>query len=547
MTERRLTSEGDQFVMEALREAHEQAKAAEANNITATITAQRLQQLDQYADELVRGSVPIADRLIHLRETASELELNIRDGELRRVLADAKRRLAGVAESLGSRPLSLAAVPWMVEGLLLQNGLNVLLAPPKVGKTSLVVSLISQWVAGAETFLGQRITAPCPPVLLVGPDMPECDWARMLRDASLLTTDLRLKDPIVDLFTAGQPLQLDDEGIERIANYAEQHPGLLVVIDSLAAVTRQLGIEENNAEIAQPVSALVEVLEAHGATLLLIHHSNKARIGDSPSLASRGSSALPALASQTVGLHRLNQTPQQGKSDRRVVLKTEGRGGMPLELLIERVDAHWICHGDAEAVQLERHMQEVESKLSERQIEALAAVRDRWELDGQPMDAMELGTLLGLDGKGPRDGERKARATLDQLAAKGLLSVEVHNTGVSRRKVFKPLGGTKGGVSPTVSQASQASQPDVLNDAPKPQKPYGERDGRVGVVERGVRRQGGWEPPNLPAEMPPLSQPVIDGLAPVIPLRPLPARADSGDDPHWPPRSNAKPSARHNS
>jgi hypothetical protein len=49
--------------------------------------------------------------------------------------------------------------------------------------------------------------------------------------------------------------------------------------------------------------------------------------------------------------------------DRRVIIKTEGRGGSPIELLAERTDAGWISHGDAETVQAARWRQQQESHL----------------------------------------------------------------------------------------------------------------------------------------------------------------------------------------
>jgi len=491
----------------------------------ARTLAQSLVKLEAHATELLNRKVAQAHRLIHLREAATDLGLNIRDGELKRVLADARRTLAGSSEAIEERPISLAPVPWMVDGLLMARGLNLYIAPPKCGKTSLVMQMISQWAAGASTYLGRKFCVPCPPVLVVGPDMPEGDWGHMLRDLGLLQDDLRLKKPLVALFTAGQPLTLDEEGIERIAQYAAKHPGLLVVLDSVHTATVRLGISENDPEISQPLLGLIEALEPHGATVLAIHHANKARMGETPTLASRGSSAIPALASHMVGMSRLTQQTQpNGKADRRVVLKTEGRGGMPLELLVERVEgAGWICHGDADAVQGEKQRQDLEGKLSNRQIEALEACRDRWEMDGLAMDAMDLAPLLGLLGS---TAERKARATLDQLARLGFLTAEVQNTRVSRRKVFSPVGIARGCVSPQASEASEASEPDGEPLISNPENSDGERDRRVRGGKSGSDTRGG----HVTAS---------NGPGEVLPFPSLGSGADAmddEDDQHWPPR-----------
>jgi hypothetical protein len=320
--------------------------------------ADALDHLASKADELIEGEIPHSQRIIHLREAAKEIEVSIRDAELIRLLADARRRKDGSAVSVGSRQLDPTPIPWMVEGLLRAGCLNLLVAPPKVGKTSFALNMIRHWADGAATYLGQRILMPCPPVLLVGPDMPEPDWAVMLQHEGLLA-DLRLRAPLVDLFTAASTIKLDEEGIDMIATYAAAHPGLLVVCDSLKALASGLGISENDQEIDEPIRALVAALEPHGATILLIHHAGKGRIGEGPEIASRGSSSIPAAASLLVGLSKMIRQP--GKpADPRVVLKTSGRCGMPLELLIQRTDAGWISHGDAAQVEAAAAIAEIE-------------------------------------------------------------------------------------------------------------------------------------------------------------------------------------------
>jgi hypothetical protein len=490
---------------EALRRPAQQAPAADS-------VADALGQLASKADELIEGEIPHSQRIIHLREAAKEIEVSVRDAELIRLLADARRRKDGSAVSVGSRQLDPTPIPWMVEGLLRAGCLNLLVAPPKVGKTSFALNMIRHWADGAATYLGQRFLMPCPPVLLVGPDMPEPDWAVMLQHEGLLA-DLRLRAPLVDLFTAASTIKLDEEGIDMIATYAAAHPGLLVVCDSLKALASGLGISENDQEIDEPIRALVAALEPHGATILLIHHAGKGRIGEGPEIASRGSSSIPAAASLLVGLNKMTRQP--GKpADPRVVLKTTGRCGMPLELLIQRTDAGWISHGDAAQVEAAAAIAEIEDRLSDRQAEALEAVRDRWDLDGLTTDSMELAARLGLKG----DAERKARSTLDQLARKGLLEVEMQNTGASRRKVFRPI--PSGGVSSEPSDPSDPSEPSGIGEGPKSQNPEGERDRR----DRRDRRL--WET-------------LRDGTLRTDPTLRTGSGADvvEGDDPHWGPRA----------
>lgn len=466
------------------------------------ITAEKaIQAVALKAGELVRSDTPSAHRLILLREAADATDTTIRDTELKRLLVEARRAEMGTFEPITDRPLSLAPTPWLWEGLVMPEAFNLLLALPKVGKTSLVLEALGAWTQGAPSFMGQRFHGACPPVLLVGTDQPENDWARMLQSAGLLTPDRRLADPpLVGLFTAGNPLYLDEEGIERIAEYADEHPGLLVVVDSYHACCRTLGISENDAEMADPVLALLESIAPHKGTLLVVHHANKGGAQGGAAVASRGTSALPAAASQIIQLHRMAQANPAAAPDKRIVLKTEGRGGAPLQLLIERRDEGWHLHGDAEEVIEAQRLLEAEAKLQDRQAEALEAVRDQHQQDQQPMDAAMLAARLRLGGKGNRDGERKARSTLDQLVRHGLLAVEIQTTKTGRRKLYRPAGG----VSPSPSHGSQPSQPQLIEIHP----PKRTGDGRDERDKRGVQTLplfmgSGWD------------------------------AASDGDDPHW--------------
>jgi hypothetical protein len=452
-------------------------------------TEEAILRLQLKAEELVRNGTPAAHRLIHLREVADATDKTIRDGELRRILAEARRAELGTFEAITDRPLSLAPTPWLWDGLLMPEAFNLLLALPKVGKTSLALQAIGSWFHGAPGFLGQQFHGLCPPVLIVGTDQPENDWARMLQSARLLMPDGRLAaPPIVGLFTAGNPLHLDEDGIDRIAATAEQHPGLLVVVDSYHACCRILGVSENDAEMADPVLALLEAIAPHRGTLLVVHHANKAGAAGGAAVASRGTSALPAAASQIIQLHRMVQANPAAQPDKRIVLKTEGRGGAPLQLLIERKDEGWHLHGDAEEVMEAQRLMEVEAKLQDRQADALEAIREQYEQDRQPMDAATLAQRLNLGGKGSRDGERKARSTLDQLTRRGLLLVEHQTTSTGRRKLYRPVGG----VSPSLSHPSQPSHPEGVESLPL----ITTGDGRDESVERDVRTHphmgGSW-------------------------------------------------------
>jgi hypothetical protein len=447
---------------------------------------QKIAAIRSYAAKLLEQQTPFSDRLPLLRAHAQELYLTLRDQELQRFIWDARRAAAGGIEPLGPGDvINLSPTPWHWEEVLMADCLNLLTGLPKCGKTSLLLALIGAWQRGKPSFLGHRLVGPCPPVLIVGTDQPESDWGRMLREVGLLGAKGEILPPIVGLFHKGRPLHLDCEGIERIASYAAKHPGLLSLLDSISACTSSLGLDENSAEIVEPINDLMEAISPHGATLVAIHHSSKGRQGENASLASRGSTALPAAASQVIALARL-ASPPAIPPERRVLLKTEGRGGMPQQLLIERTEEGWISHGDAEAVAQAQALQEAEEKLTDRQADALEVVRERWARGAQRTDANALGEDLGLRG----EQARKARSTLDQLARKGLLQWRMETSLQGRIKWFWPVGSepSRGGLSDG-SYPSEPSYPPLSEEEKEPSSCKGSEASEGKEVKKGTPRE----------------------------------------------------------
>ncbi|MFM9089169.1 MAG: hypothetical protein ACKOPT_13740, partial [Cyanobium sp.] len=115
---------------------------------------QKIQALRATASKLLEEKTRFADRRPLLRARADELDILLRDGELNRLLWDARRAAAGAVDGLGPGDLiNLAPTPWHWEGVLMPEALNLLVALPKVGKTSLVLAMIAAWHRGEGSFL----------------------------------------------------------------------------------------------------------------------------------------------------------------------------------------------------------------------------------------------------------------------------------------------------------------------------------------------------------------------------------------------------------
>ena len=397
---------------------------------------ERMDLLREKATDLLKEDTALLNRLPAMREKASELDLQTRDGDLTKILWEARRRLAAPVEALGEGDLlDFTPIPWCWEGLIMREATNLVIAAPKVGKTSLVLAGIGAWSRG-EAFLGRTFHGKCPPVLIVGTDQPQSDWGRMLQKVGLVSQERRMLAPLVGLFHSGTPLQLDQEGIEKITAYAKKHPGLLVLVDSYSRCISSLGLSERDAEMVGPLADLQEAVAPYGVTIVVIHHSNKGA-HDSGSMASRGSTALPAAVSQILHLQRLEASQEQQSAAGKRMLTTEGRGGAPEKFLLELdQEGQWIFKGDGDALLREQDRQKLIGALNDRQAAALEHVEETWEqTEGkQGLSADCLASLMELRGA---DTSRVARRLLTQLHERGLVRKVMENHGMGRALVAR--------------------------------------------------------------------------------------------------------------
>lgn len=408
--------------------------------------ADELRSLHCKARDLLNDeAIPSYQRIIHLRGAASELATRLRDDELRRLLWQERQQLRGVVEPIpqGGR-LSLVEAPWLWDGVLLRGTSNLLVGPPKVGKSRLMCAVLGALVHGETSFLGQPLyPSHDPKILIIGTDQPQRDWAKCLQLAGLLQPDGTMHRSIVGLFHKGAPLWLDDEGIERIVDdYCRHYPGLILLTDSYHACLNKLGIQERDASFAEPCMDLTEAIDPYQATLILIHHSLKRSGGMRASEASRGNNALPGCVSQTVVVNSLsdgNDNPLAPR-DKRIKVMAEGRESAPIDLLIEQTDNGWIFHGSGEEVARQAALQGVIKDLTDRQYKALKDLCLHYQSTQQGMDAQHLGNALGIE----VHAAQKARETLLALERKHLIVEDGHREPNGKRggapaALFRPV------------------------------------------------------------------------------------------------------------
>jgi hypothetical protein len=436
--------------------------------------AAAMHDLHQLALKLLSEKVPQRERMPLLRTAAMEASLAMRDPDLHALFAAARKELRGDSDGISAgMELDIPDAEWVWESLIAAGTLNMVTALQKVGKTALLLQFVRLWSAGATEFLGYALTPGCPGVVIVGTDMGLADWRNMLMAAGLMEKTpagtYKPLPPILKLWHRESPLHLDESGLDRLAAICEEHPGALVLVDSFAAVTAPLGIDEFKPEAAEPLYALCEAVEPFGATTVLIHHSSKSRSGEQASNAARGSNAITAVPSQLINL-AWHGDPKQ---DRRVELTSEGRGALPTALVIEQIErCQWISHGDASALRRTEGRLKAEQNLNDRQGIVLDEVRSEWEEHHHEMDAIYLREALPAEFSG-KDPQRQASATLEQLARKELL--EKRKAKISGRGevvLYRPHGAD-------VRQAKLRQEPPRANahqGAPIPPIPLGTRN-----------------------------------------------------------------------
>jgi len=401
-------------------------------------------ELRTTAVEIVANqSIVSRDRLVHLRSVADRLSTRFTDGELRQALWAARRQLNGAAEPIpqGGK-LVLTEAPWLWQDIILLGCTNLVVALPKVGKSRLMTQMLGRMVIGAGIFLGKELATDPKPILIVGTDQNQRDWARCLSLAGLVNPDNSMHGSIAALFHKGCPLHLDEEGIDRIVGYCEKHPGLVILLDSYAACTAQLGLDENSSAFAEPLIDLQEAIAPYDCTLVVIHHSSKGKAGQRASMASRGGTALPAAVSQTIDLSWAQEETAGPVRDPKVKLSTEGRESQPIEIWIEQIDngRDWLVHGSGAELAFARRIEQSIEKLNDRQSEALAVIVDHWHQHQEGLDAVRLGKALEI-----KDSPTsKARTVITSLLNKKLIEAAGTRqadgeTGGQPAKLFRPI------------------------------------------------------------------------------------------------------------
>lgn len=326
---------------------------------------------------------------------AKDLGLAISARQIGELLKQAEHESRGISiKRRGRRSLKSARIPALWEGVIPARRSCCIVGLPKSNKTQLILNMIGAWWSGEEFYLGRKLHGDCPPVIIFGTDQGEEDWVNSLRRAGLpgdVDPDME-STPVVELWSQEQGLALNNEGIEAIREVAEEHPGALIIGDSIRKlVVAPLGIEEKDSRVISPLQKLELELAPYNVSMVYIHHAGKGRAGESPITAGAGGTALPGHASNMIGLQKVSDRDDE----HHVQVWIDGRMGRESKFYFDSSVDGFALLGDGQDIARVERMQKAEGALTEAQEEVLLGLREVFVVESLPATSEQLCHHIG--------------------------------------------------------------------------------------------------------------------------------------------------------
>lgn len=385
-----------------------------------------------HASALAGDDVDIDEAVVLLHDLATEIGFQASRQYCQALYVDARELPEPLRGGWYSEDdLRMHPEPDLWGKLFMSESWNLVAAPPKVGKTSLVLHLAACVFRGDLECLGKPIYSRFDHLVILGTDMPEHIWLSMLIREGLASRETRTVhgidksgisiDKRVTLWPRGSEVNLSPKGISTMVGECAKHDHSLLLIDTYRSNVTDLGLDEKSSRLAEPLYAAQKAFAYAGTTVTAIvnHHTGKDVKGGSAATASSGSNALPGACDNTVLLNWLKPgLDGVEREDRRLVISSEGRNGSD-SVVAEIVDGEdgplWKAHGDAGLHRaLEAFWERLEG-LSGRQEESYDLAANYAE-QGRTISSEELAAHLNLT-------KPKALRALKALERRGLLRV----------------------------------------------------------------------------------------------------------------------------
>lgn len=373
--------------MPTTRVRKSKAKPDHSSAIAFALEAASEVVADEALDEL--------DWLVVLKSKTQDHPTPFRDGDLQRYLRQAKLNRDGRKDFLTSETaLKIRKDEWLWRGVIMREATNIIFALPKVGKTRLMLALLSAYTSGRGEFAGIPIHPGNEQLLILGPDQSETSWGGYLSAVGLADERGHLNPAIVAMTTAETFFQLDEYWLTKVEEKLREHGPLVVLLDSYSAAIRSLGIDENRSESATPLMKLHNLIHQYGSTLIVIHHSNKAGGEGSAARASRGSSAITAAADNLIEMSSFKGDGEDGL--KKYELRVEGRAetdGAPL-VGFSKHSSEWVSCGSVRDAREEQRKDENYDALSAQQLILLNHLVETTTKENRGLTANDLAALM---------------------------------------------------------------------------------------------------------------------------------------------------------
>ena len=206
-------------------------------------------------------------------------------------------------------------VQWLIESLLPTGGLLAVQGAYKSGKTELLLELAVA-IATGEPCFDLLPVGTQGPVLLALEESMEVDTSRRA-DQLVRGRNLNRDDDRLDLVRASSNSGIkltDPEWMKRITEQAQTMGAVLVIFDPLVRVKGADANENQQAEMAPALQALVDLRRATGATVGFTHH-----VGHGETHRMRGSSDFEAWWSTKIVVESKGKTDAEKMRNPRTI------------------------------------------------------------------------------------------------------------------------------------------------------------------------------------------------------------------------------------
>ena len=253
--------------------------------------------------------------------------------------------------------MPLPTVEWEIPNCIPRGDLTILGGRAKVGKTRLANALVRSLLTG-EDFLDFGAPTEQRKIILITDDQGDGDTAQML-------TELKIWSHPQLIWS--RRFRVTEKNIDRLLQAIADHPGAVVVLDSLRSITRSASFGENDPEMGSLIYDLKQAVIDAGGSLLLIHHCNKAN-DTTGTEALSGHNAIAGAANTILTMHYLAKGNKLVKDSPQRRLVREARSGPPADLVISMLAGGGSFYrvGDYEAFQEEQEGEDAVAKVSNR-------------------------------------------------------------------------------------------------------------------------------------------------------------------------------------